>query len=68
MPVSRAICRLVSSLFQRLLDILDHLDGILVQHWIMLDDDQTVLNLFEDCHKLEGGESPSDLQLREPPM
>jgi len=55
-------------LLQGLLDVLDHLGGVLVQYGIMLDDDQTVTSLFEDDHKLEGGETSSNLQLREPPM
>jgi len=38
------MCRLL----QRLLDVLDHLGGILIQHGIMLKDDQAVASLFKD--------------------
>jgi hypothetical protein len=34
----------------------------------VLDDNQTLVSLFEDGHKLEGGEAVSDLQFGEPPM
>jgi hypothetical protein len=34
----------------------------------MLDDDQRMMSLFEDSHKLERGKTFSDLQFREPAM
>jgi hypothetical protein len=45
-----------------------YLGGILIQHGIMLNDDQAVTSLFENGHKLERSEPSPDLQLREPPM
>ena len=34
----------------------------------MLNDDQAVVSLFEDGHKLDGGETSSDHWPRKPPM
>jgi hypothetical protein len=34
----------------------------------MLDCDQRVISLFQDCHELKGGEPSPDLQLRKSPM
>ena len=43
--------------------VLDHLAGILVQHGIMLDDQEAVMVLLQNGHELEAGESPPYIQL-----
>jgi hypothetical protein len=35
---------------------------------IVFDDNETVVSLFQDVHKLKGGEATSDLQIRKPSM
>jgi len=44
-------------------DAFHHLSCILVEHRIMLDDQEAVAVLIQDGHELEGGEGPADLQL-----
>ena len=44
-------------------DVLDHLAGILVQHGIVLHDQEAVVILLQDGHKLEACEGSPDIQL-----
>ena len=46
-------------------NVFNHLGCIIVQHRIMLDDDERVVGLLRDGHELEGCEGSADLQLGE---
>lgn len=43
-----------SSLGEGVVDVLDHLDSVLVEHRVVLDDDDGVMGLFQDGHELLG--------------
>ena len=43
-------------------DILDHLGGILVEHRIVFHDQEAVMILHQDGHKLEWGECSAHIQ------
>ena len=44
-------------------DVFDHLAGILVQHGIMLHDQEAVVILLKDGHELEAGERSAHIKL-----
>ena len=44
-------------------DILYHLAGILVQQWVMFYDQEAVMILLQDGHKLEAGECSAHIHL-----
>ena len=51
---------------QPLGDVLHHPLGVLVEHGVVLDDDQRVAGLFKKGHELKDCEGPADFQVLEP--
>ena len=46
-------------------DVLNHTFGVLVEHGVVLDDDQRVAGLFKNGHELKDCEGSADLQILE---
>jgi len=57
--------RLPGGLPEGLGQVLHHLPGILVEHRVMLHDQEAVVVLFQDGHKLEDGKGAAHFQIGE---